>query len=366
MLRRVGLYLLIVLVTLACAELLYRGVTGGGVLTPTNYVARAVERHVNPVGPSVIHERLGWSMREGFIAPEKWDKALTIGRYGLRMNEPGVQRDPPRNAILAVGDSFTAGSEEADDGSWPAALERRLGEVVLNGGVGGYGVDQIVLRGEYLAERLSPRAVIYSYLSGDVLRSAFAIYGGYKPYFVLTDDGGLRLEGIPVEKKPPRIDRLGVWRTMLGHSKIVHDAMMAVKPRAWIGREMHYRQVSTNEEAVEIACRLTERVRRTAAEEGFAPYFVMQFGGDEVMRDAKPWYAEDVVACIRAAGFEILDTFDALRAVAEADVRRFESLYNVREGVAPGQARFGHMSAEGNEFIASLIAERFFEPRGGD
>lgn len=52
--------------------------------------------------------------------------------------------------ILAVGDSFTSGENVGDLDSWPAQLQRLTGHTVLNGGVSGYGLDQIVLRTERL------------------------------------------------------------------------------------------------------------------------------------------------------------------------------------------------------------------------
>jgi hypothetical protein len=52
---------------------------------------------------------------------------------------------PPasRDAILALGDSFTFGSEVGPGESWPAFLESMLGSPVINAGQGGYGVGQI-------------------------------------------------------------------------------------------------------------------------------------------------------------------------------------------------------------------------------
>lgn len=50
--------------------------------------------------------------------------------------------------ILAVGDSCTWGEDVGDTDTWPAQLQRLTGRRVLNGGVTGFGFDQIVLRTE--------------------------------------------------------------------------------------------------------------------------------------------------------------------------------------------------------------------------
>src|SRR6185312_14962905 len=100
---------------------------------------------------------------------------------GVRMNQAEV-RPLPRSAILAVGDSFTFGAEVEDSQSWPAALERIVGTPVVNGGVGGYGSDQIVLRAEQLMAELQPRTVIVSFLDGDILRAGYSLFhGALKP-----------------------------------------------------------------------------------------------------------------------------------------------------------------------------------------
>ena len=60
----------------------------------------------------------------------------------------------PGAPILAVGDSFTFGDEVNDGQTWPAQLQLLTGRRVLNGGVSGYGFDQIVLRAEQLAAKI--------------------------------------------------------------------------------------------------------------------------------------------------------------------------------------------------------------------
>jgi hypothetical protein len=91
-------------------------------------------------------EVLGW-VQPAYLASDGFNTV----EYGIRKNS---SRDEPlsRGAVLAVGDSYTVGSEVRDDESWPAQLERLAQVRVINAGVGGYGLDQIVLA----AERLLP------------------------------------------------------------------------------------------------------------------------------------------------------------------------------------------------------------------
>jgi hypothetical protein len=105
----------------------------------------------------------------------------------------------------AFGDSLTRGAEVKDEEAWVHLLSQRLGCVIANYGVNGYGLDQAVLR----YERLAPEGklvIIGLYI--EMLRrqmaaswtfyatSDAAVYSNTKPYFTL-DGEGLRLHPIP-------------------------------------------------------------------------------------------------------------------------------------------------------------------------
>ena len=62
---------------------------------------------------------------------------LTTDANGFRNPPLAAGATAPRYDILAVGDSFVAGSNVSDDQAWPALLARATGESVYNLGVGG-------------------------------------------------------------------------------------------------------------------------------------------------------------------------------------------------------------------------------------
>ncbi len=98
--------------------------------------------------PTAYDPELGYIPRPGAsnFGPDR----VNVDDEGLRKN--GNLVTPPGPPILAVGDSFTWGSQVGDDQTWPAYLQAMFARRVLNAGVNGYGVDQIVMR----AERLVP------------------------------------------------------------------------------------------------------------------------------------------------------------------------------------------------------------------
>jgi hypothetical protein len=99
---------------------------------------------------------------------------------------------------VAFGDSFTYGNDVEIRDSWPAQLEAADARLeVPNYGVGGYGLDQALLRFEREGLALHPSIVLIGYLSENIIRHVnvfrpFIYPGGMpfsKPRFVLSGDG---------------------------------------------------------------------------------------------------------------------------------------------------------------------------------
>lgn len=290
---------------------------------------------------------LGWRLVDNLQTA----KGFTTGAYGLRMNSGDV-RPPPRGAILAVGDSFTAGSGVNDDESWPAQLEQRLGFPVLNGSAGGWGVDQIVLRTEQLADIVHPSTVIIGVLAQDNLRNAFKVYGGgHKPLFVI-ENGKLKLTNVPVPRLAASPTVLGFWLKLAGHSYTVHRVMMRLAPTNWVDR-LRYDRVHSNETGVDITCLLMDRLKRLREEKKIRVIVMVQYGAAESEMSEPPWYGPPTLRCARERGFETVDSWPAQHELSVKDHNRFVGLW-LDEG-----GQLGHMSAAGNAFIADLLAPLF-------
>lgn len=340
-----------VTIALLASEIAVRAVDGVPVFTVRNFVVDMLALVRGNTGVVVHDELLGWRLREDFVA----DPTFVTGAYGVRMNDTS-QKPLPKDALLAVGDSFTAGSGVAGAESWPAQLERLTGRPVLNAASGAWAVDQIVLRAEQLVPLVQPRGVIIGILAQDSLRNNFEIYGGgYKPYFVIQG-GVAELRGVPVPRVTERGIALDPSRRILGYSYLVYwIARRMGREAQWIANEYRYKQVHENKVGVDISCLLMDRLTALRAKYGLRVVVVMQYGGAESQGAEPPWYGPPVLACAQERGFGAVDTYGPLHDMSIADPERFKGLW-INEG-----GQLGHMSAAGNRFIAELLRDRVAE-----
>jgi len=230
--RHAGNALLILGSVAACCLILeaaLRLYSGIPVLAATNFVAQSLDIVRANTGYLNHDELLGWRLKDGINAD-----GFTTSEFGIRNN--GARRPVPPEAIIAVGDSFTAGSGVRDEETWPAQLERALAIPVINGAAGAWGVDQMILRAETLAERVRPTAIVVGVMAWDSHRNGYVVFGGgYKPWFDIQD-GVPVLKGVPVPQFEHAPQGLGRRRGIFGHSWLVHWSMMRLGLMdRWIG-----------------------------------------------------------------------------------------------------------------------------------
>jgi hypothetical protein len=299
------------------------------------------------------HQVVGWVHKPNLsFNAELEQSSFTTGEFGVRMNQAKIL-PVPRGAIVAVGNSFTEGAEVGDSGTWPASLERVLGEPVINAGIGGWAADQIILRAEELMSELSPKAIIVSLLYADVTWTLFRVHGGGpKPYF-LVENGRLVPMNIPV---PRTIDGaatdFGLLQGILGYSYLIDWTMSRLGVTSWFELGISAR-VSTS--AVLVTCGLLDRLKRAADDKDVRVALMIQWGGNEIANKEiqRPADMDDIIACAGAAGIRTVDTWPALKAVFARGDDALKALYIMHTGSYP----YGHMSPAGNQFVAELLAK---------
>ena len=282
---------------------------------------------------------LGW-----VLASNMPGNGMSTLDHGIRRN--GSETEIRQGGILAVGDSFTAGSEVVDAESWPAHLERMTGVPVINGAAGGYGADQIVLRIEQLMPIVKPSLIIVGLLDQDILRCQLASGGKPKPYFTV-ENGELVHHNNPVP-----IEHKGRFARAWDEIKAMVPSLGDHDGDYWLDWG---RTEKVHNNPVEITCRLLRRLRNAT---DVPIMLVMQYGGFVVSQcDAIPMHAQAVLRYAHGIGIAPVDEFASLRAIYTADPAALDAYY-VMHPPENGTKVYGHMSSVGNAHIAGLIAGR--------
>jgi hypothetical protein len=119
---------------------------------------------------------------------------------------------------------------------------------VLNGGVSGYGFDQIVLRAERLAQLHQPAAIVVGFIADDIRRTEMRrLWGRNKPWFSL-EDRQLVAKGVPVPSREQR--------TMFRPQELMLRRL-APTLQHWMGHHVRAHPPGAGEA---IACALADRL----------------------------------------------------------------------------------------------------------
>jgi hypothetical protein len=147
---------------------------------------------------------LGWKNRPSFRNSGRLFGAerVTTNSNGARGSTDYSYRRTDKKRIVVVGDSFAFGQEVNDEETYAALLGSSLGDTeVINLGVIGYGVDQMLLTVKGEALKYSPDLIIVAFISDDIERNLVSFRDFAKPLFVFDPSGRLALVGAPVS--PP-------------------------------------------------------------------------------------------------------------------------------------------------------------------
>jgi len=144
------------------------------------------------------HERYGWIPKSNLNRQPVQGYHVTTNQMRCRVNPFSLVADSPQYKILTIGDSFTFGECVDDSNTWPVQLQKELpNSTVVNLGVHGWGLDQILLRLKDEIDFYKPDVVVLGCVNDDLLRNHFHFRDYAKPYFALVGDS-IVLKGIPV------------------------------------------------------------------------------------------------------------------------------------------------------------------------
>ena len=353
MLRRLSLNAALIaaslVTTLAVWEISLRLHDGIPLLKLTNFIGDRVDRSKHDT-TMAYDERLGWSLK-----PDLRNSAFDTGPYGIRLTDI-AHGAAPVGGILASGNSFTFGSDVGDAESWPAYLETITGTPVVNAATPGWGTDQIVMRAEEMSDIARPRTLIVDFLWYDIGRAEEEIlFGAHKPYYTV-EDNQLALHNVPVPPFDGRVSELGLIRGVVGYSYAVYWAAQQLGFDEWVGSAN--KRATPSGTGERITCLLLKRLKERAQAGKIQLMMVMQYGAGDFNRP-QPSAATAVISCARDMGIEAVDTWSSLAGIHAKDPARFRSLFLVQ------QSGWSHMSAEGNQLIAAVIADQLHAATAG-
>jgi hypothetical protein len=300
------------------------------------------------------HPLLGWEPRPGYSGTDHGGRELlTFDDRGLRVH----RRQPPAAAaprVLVTGDSYAMGEEVADEETFPAHLQDLLDRRILNGGVAGYGLDQVLLRTEMIVPLVRPGLLVVSFIADDVRRTQERILWGIEaPYFEVVDDG-LRLRNVPVP--PSATGPLDAFRQIAGYSFLVDVAMTKLGLLDYWLRGQPRQRKAAHAEGGRVSCLLMDRLRRLGDAYDMAILVVAQYTPlaweSASTRQFEMKDTKSVLQCAANAGLQTLDTGDAVEAAVRAD------------GLAAYYAE-AHMNSAGNRLTAELIANHLLDRTKG-
>lgn len=329
-----------------------------------------------------IDSTLGWRYRAGFAGGRD-----TMNAQGLRSHrEYAATADSGVTRIAAFGDSFVYGSEVPNSDAWPFLLEGGSTRLdVLNYGVGGYGLDQALIRYRQEGRQFDPDIVLVGFVSDD-LRRIVNVYRRFlsnaeaplfKPRFRIGPGDSL----IPIPVPLPDSLTYETIAAMPDRVLSYHDADKWFQPivyhpiydwsasvrlasglwnRLWkryfdSDRLSHGPTFNPDSEAFRLHLRVFQAFADTGKLHGvrtIAVFFPDRSSLAQVVKGIPPAY-QPLRDAVAAAGIETIDLAEPFRqAVLNGE---FDALFQ------PG----GHYSRRGNELVAAAVKTYLEQsPRG--
>jgi hypothetical protein len=305
------------------------------------------ERGAKTINRAVEYDSLlGWHLKSFIATP-----GFNTLEYGFRSNGRG-QHQVLAGGVLAVGSSFTAGSEVSDDETWPAHLQQITGWNVNNAGQGNYVADQIIMNGENLLPLIHPQVLVVDLIPDNIVGVGYSAYGWPKPYYTIGDNE-LVAHNQPVPRTPEPgtdRDRFGL-KPLLGHFAVVDQFMVAFFADSWFSSDGSSFTTVKND-AVEVTCRLLARLKQKTDASHTALILYLQFAGSHIM--SAPHEADQSVAvgnCARGLHIATIDEYAQLRGVFEKAPDALRKYYQIEP-----DGSTGHKSSFGNMEVAKSVA----------
>jgi hypothetical protein len=336
-LKRVGLFLLITVLTLAllegCASLVMAAFDGPDDTAELTY--------------SQYDAELGWVNVPSIALPDLWGprRGLLTNAQGFRAATdiaPGVA--PGGIRIVCSGDSFAFGEGVGNEDTWCHLLTERDERIeTVNLGQPGYGVDQSYLRYVRDGVPLAHDVHVFTFIRGDFDRAGRRSHYGYaKPIFRLDGDT-LAVANVPVPRVLPAIARFSIR---------LSERLRIVEFAGRVLTRLSSRPYRPSPERLEglqpVIKRIFQEVYRSSENEGSAVLFVY-LPTLQDLEEEGPWRSWASVV-LDSLGYSFFDLTPTLRGLSPEVT---ETLF-----IPAGAAGGGHYSRAGNAWAAEALYEQ--------
>ncbi len=283
----------------------------------------------------VFHPDYGWSNLPGYRSDERVPFKIAINNQGLRAPHDYAERPTKGVHRIAIfGDSCVFGEEADDDQTLPVHLESFMKNTeVLNFGVHGFGLGQMVLRLEKEGFRYHPEhVVLVILLPSDITRDFSDFFIHSKPSFHIGP------HGLEIDNRPVRQSATLPW------------AQQQSFAAAWLwGRPKRYPAELSLDEALKVPRALLDRATTACRRMGTELTLVTILAPGTIGLMQNSPEERESIRLMRDAlhGMEI-ELIDLIPELEEAWLREGDTL----------AAPIAHWSDEGNRMIAKLLAKR--------
>jgi hypothetical protein len=300
--------------------------------------------------PYSVSDKFGWDNNNYYESTDNyWGKKVTIGGMHNRLSNYDVPvRTQP--SVMVFGDSFSFGEEVSNKMSWPAQLSSKLGEEAINMSVGGYGIDQIYLKAEYMINQYNPDLAIISFIEDDIRRIRFSYREAPKPYFMKKSMKTADDTFVVYDKHIGSFANKGkvndYFKAVFGYSLVVNRIMSQFFKNYWYLNyiDNNFQQsghVNKYNDFLELGCWIMNKVSDiNSSKIVILPMTVAYPNNDQIKM------MKDIVKCIPDR-VDIINLRKQFNLVMKSDKEKYESFFSGNTS--------GHLNAKGNKFVADIV-----------
>ncbi len=352
------------IITFSIAEILTRKIYGYNITSKnfSNHTALLESNY------AVMHDDLlSWNHKPNLVSKN----GLNTDDNSFRISRKYKNNIVSRKTIFVSGSSFAAGSEVSDHETWPFYLEKQINTKVINAAVGGWDSFQIIQNVKKNLNKTKPDMVILQFTDA-IERSKYKIYASaYKSRYKIINDK-LVLSNYPVtkfnkkkylsDKNTSEIDKI------VNHSfftNILNNSLFLYKLQkkffnAPYGLNVDKVYVKDDKNIFDLNCKLINNIKDILDKKNIELFFVIQHRGDLVlnkMHDLQPINEQKLQSCLIKSNIRFINFWEILKDYYfQYGESEFKKLYKMKNNMY-----FGHMSNNGNMFVAKKIKDFFFE-----